>query len=120
LIKQEGVVLASAARTATTTSETQNNDSYNGIQVSVNVSAGTSGFSVVPKIQGYDVGSGAWYDILTGAAITSASRVNLTIFPGAPVTSNVSANGVIPKSWRVVVTPADTKSVTYSVGFCSV
>jgi len=108
------VVLASAARTATVTSDDQVNVDYNGVHISIVVSAVTATPSVVPKIQGKDA-SGNYYDILVGAAITGTGTTVLRVFPNATDATNLTANDFIPKNWRIVMTHGDTDSITYSV-----
>ena len=78
----------------------------------------TSGASLVAKIQGKDpAGSGNWYDVISSAAKTAVGISTLEISPDLTAAANVVANDHAPHNWRVVVTPADTKSVTYSVSY---
>lgn len=106
---------ASAARTATVTGDDQVNLGHKGIHLVVDVTAGTAGFSITPKLQGKDA-NGIYYDILVGAAITATGTNVLKLFPGATPVANATADDHLPPVWRVIVTAADSKSVTYSVG----
>ena len=108
-------ILASAARTATQTSDDQRNARGRGIHLVIDVTAG-AGFSITPIIEGKDPVSGKYYTILTGAAITTTGTNVLKIYPGISANPNASANDILPKTWRVRVTHADATSVTYSVG----
>lgn len=108
-------VLASEARTATVDSTDQTNHNARGAHIIINISAG-SGFSLVPKVQAKDPVSGAYYDLLVGTAITTTGTVVLRVFPGATPASNLVANDMLPRVWRVRVEHADTTSATYSVG----
>jgi hypothetical protein len=107
-------VLASAARTATTTSRPLRNDNGSAVRIRLAVTAITADASITFKVQGRDA-AGAWYDLLTSAAVTTVSTNTIVVGRGLPATANVSANALVPSQFRVVVTHADAKSVTYSV-----
>lgn len=112
-----GTALVSAARTATQVSSADVvNKMWRGISVALNVSAYTSG-SLTPKIQGKDPVSGNYYDLLTGAATSSATIQVITLYPGIAVASNVSASAALPGTFRIQVNGASTPVSTYSVSF---
>jgi hypothetical protein len=115
----KGDLLPSAARTATATSAEQvNQEDYAGLLVVFDITVLTAGASLVAKIQGKDpAGSGNWYDIISSAAKTAVGTSVLEISPELTAAANVVANDHAPHNWRVVVTPADAKSVTYSVSY---
>lgn len=92
------------------------NAAWRGIKVVIDVTAGTSGFSITPTISGYDKTSGKTWTLLAGAAITGASTVILTVYPALTAVTNVTANDVLPESFEVSMAVADAKSVTYSIG----
>ena len=77
-------------------------------------SAVTAG-SITPSIQGYDPASATWYTILTGTAMSSVSQQVLQVGPAFAATTNVSANTILPSSWRVVLT-SSSANLTASVG----
>lgn len=110
------VALPSAAYTATATSADLINPSYRGVHVLINVSAYTSG-NFTPKIQGKDPVSGNYYDILVGAAISSAPAavVVLKVYPGITAASNVAVSDIIPQTWRITMVGAATPVATFSV-----
>lgn len=110
-------LLESQVRTATNSTTNQLNDFMSGIHVvlDVTINAGTAA-SIVLKIQGFDVASGKYYDLLASAAVTAVGTTIYKVFPSAPVTTNVSANDILPYKWRVLVTHADANPITYSVG----
>lgn len=110
------VLLASAARTATTSTANQKNPDHRGVQVTIKATAAADTPSVVPTIEGYDPASDSWYTLLTGAAVTGVSAVTLTVYPGVTVAANVAASQALPAVWRVTMTAADADSLTYSVG----
>lgn len=113
--KQQLTVYSSVARTATPTAPTLGTSGAHGLHVVIDVTAVALTPSVVPTIDGYDVLSDKWYTLLTGAAITATGTTVLKIYPGITATANVSASDIIPSQIRVVMTHADTDSITYSV-----
>ena len=87
-----------------------------GIHVIIDVTSVTATPSVVPTIDGYDFLSGNWYNLLTGIAITATGTTVLKIAPYITAVANGAAKDILPRKWRVVMTHADTDSITYSVG----
>lgn len=102
---------------ATTTQTTQDfrNEWGVGAEIYFNVSAIGTG-NVTLTIQGRDATSGAYYTVLTGAAVSSNGLNRYQIFPGGTTTANVSVNDIFPFTWRAVVTANNANPVTYSVG----
>lgn len=82
----------------------------------INVTAGASTPAVTPKIQGV-TGLAVVYSCLTGAQITStsAATVVMRVGSGCPETSNLSTGIPLPAVFRIVMTHADTDSLTYSI-----
>jgi len=106
----------SAARTATPTAVTQvNRRAERGGHFVIDVTAVTATPSVVPVVEAYDAASDSWYTILTGDAITATGTTVLKVYPGIAVQANASASDVLPQTWRVTMTHADTDSITYTV-----
>ena len=109
-------VLASAARTATTTSSTIT--AYGrGLKLYINVTAITDTPSVVFKVQDIDPLSSAVKStaVITSAAITATGLTVLTIYPGLTPAANTVVSDVVPRNFNVVATHADADSITYSV-----
>ena len=114
---KEDIVLASALRTATATSDDQNNDGYRGVILILNMSAEDGAITLTPKVQVKDPVSGNYVD-LAGAAFaaqTATGTKMLTIYPGLAETANVSVSDVLPKTWRIVSTMSGSTSMTYSI-----
>jgi len=111
----EGIALASAARTATISSPDLENNWGKGIHVVLDVTEKTSTPSITLKIEGKV--NGKYYTILEGAAVTTASVNTYRVFPHLTAVANSIANDVIPKTFRITVTHANTDSITYSVGY---
>ena len=101
--------------TTTQTSDDQTN--LNGSLVTVVLDMTTVGTgSVTLSIQGKDPASGKYYTLLSGAAVTTNSTNVYAVYPGAPATANVSANAVLPKTWRVQVVAGNANATSYTVG----
>jgi len=115
--RTEGDLLASAARTASTTSEWFYNSDFRGVHVTINVTAVVSSPSVTFKIQGLDRTSGNTYDLLASAAITGTGQTELKVYPGLTASANAVASDVLPRDWRISATHGNGNSITYSVGF---
>jgi len=117
---EQGVLLASKARTATNYSDIQRNDVYRGVKVFIDATAKADTPSVTFSIQERDPVGGDFKTILTSAAVTDAitAPVVLTVYPGCVAVTNLVLNEPLPREWRVMATHADADSLTYSVGYC--
>lgn len=96
---------------------------YNGrgLQLVVDITAitGTTPVFTV-TVQGKDVASGKYYNLLTSAAFSTVSTNLLTVYPGALSTANVSVPQVLPRTFRILYTiSGTTPAVTATIG-CSV
>lgn len=110
------VTLASASAGGNSADLTNVNN--RGLKVVVNVTSitGTTP-SLTVTIQGKDAASGAYYTLLASAAITAAGTTVLTVYPGQTASANVSANDVLPRTWRVLYAIAGTTpAVSATVG----
>lgn len=111
---QSGILLASAARTATISSPDQTNYNGRGAHVILAVTAASDSPSIVLKIEGKDA-AGNYYTLLEGAAVTGTSTNIYKVMPWIAAVANVSAPDLVPRTWRVTVTHGDTDSITYGV-----
>lgn len=93
----------------------QTNYNSRGVTVVVVTTAIGTG-SITVTIQGKDQASGTYYTLLAGAAIITNTTNRYTVFPGAVVAANVSANDALPYQWRIIVTANNANAATYSVG----
>ena len=115
----EVTLLNSAARTASTNSADQTNRVYRGVIVVVNVTVVPgSAPSIVFTVEGLDSLTGVYYTLLASAAVTGTGTTVLRVFPGATNSSNLVANDVLPKIWRVKAVAGNANSATYSVSAC--
>ena len=112
----DGTGLASAARTATTNSGDLTNYNATAVHVVLDVTTAGTG-SITLTIQGKDALSGQYYTLLAGAAVTTISTNVYKVMIGGVVSANVSANDLVPRTWRILVTHNNANSITYSVGY---
>jgi hypothetical protein len=110
------VLLASAARTATLSSDEQLNSYARGVEVIVDMTVDGGTDTVTVTIEGKDPASGKFYTILASTALTAVATTVLRVYPGLVVAANATANDVLPKVWRVTCTHSGVQSFTYSVG----
>jgi hypothetical protein len=116
----EATLLASAARTATTTSGDQTNYNHRGLILVVDVTARAAATTLTPLLQVKDPVSGT-YDLMwqAAAAIDSAdATITYYLYPGAGTSADFTeeADLALPRTWRLYMTHSDTDSITYSVG----
>lgn len=115
-VNTDATILASAARTATSNTADLTNTGARGLHLVIDVTAVALTPSVVFTIQGKDAISGKYYTLLASAAITATGTTVLRVYPGLTAAANTVANDVLPRTWRLLFTHADTDSITYSVG----
>lgn len=111
------VVFASAARTATATSDKIIVPAgYCGIRVYISLTVGTS-VQVTPSIQIDDPVSGNKVDLLAAAQITAGAStpVLLYVAPGSATTSNRAIGEHIGRQFYIKMTHGNSTSATYSV-----
>jgi hypothetical protein len=111
---EEKSLYTSTARTATPTAATFTTDGHTGLRIVIDATASAATPSVVPTIDFYDALSGTWSTLLTGAAITGTGTTVLQIGPGVTAANNVSVAGLLPLNLRLVMTHADSDSITYT------
>jgi hypothetical protein len=107
----------SAASSSSNGSDLVNED-YKAANIIVDITAisGTTPTLTI-DVEGKDPVSGKYYTILESAALSSVSTTVLSVGPGLPVTANLSANAILPKTWRVTATiGGGTPSVTATIG----
>jgi hypothetical protein len=111
---QQVTIFPAAVQTATTVnSNDQQNASWKGLHLVVNVSAFTSGTYTV-NLQGKDA-FGNYYTILSSTALAATGVVVLKVYPGETVAANLSASDFLPAVWRVQLVGATTPNMTISV-----
>jgi len=111
-------VFASANRINATESADQNNYTYRGVIVVIDLSTFTGGTNATFTIEGKDPESGKYYTVLASAAQTAATGdtpLVLQVYPGMAASANAKADAPLPKTWRIKVTKTGTfTNLTYS------
>lgn len=113
-------IAASAARTAALTNADMVNYNHSGVLIVVNVTARAVATTLTPKLQHKDSVSGEYVDVWTAAAPIDSADGTFTflIMTGTIVTTGSyteKVNMAVGKTTRIIVTPSDASSVTYSV-----
>lgn len=111
-------IAPSAARTTAYTSPVISNpDGFDGVRIFIDATAKSDTPSVTFSIQIQDPIGGDWVSILTSAAVTDAlsAPLHLTVGPGVASVSNVALGTYIGRKFRVISTPGDSDSLTYSI-----
>jgi hypothetical protein len=116
----EGIALASAARTASIDSADINNLHGKNLIFIIDVTAAAGSPSLVFTLQGKDPASGKYYTILDSAAITVTGTTILIVSPNLAAVTNLIAQDLCPKVFRVSVAAGTADSVTYSAGYINI
>lgn len=105
----EATALASAARAVTTAST--DITSHNGrlVVAIIDITAAPGVDTLVMSIQGRDIASGKYYNIISTAVLGAVSTI--------VIVSNTGIIGYIPRTWRINVAHSGASSFTYSVGY---
>lgn len=108
---------ASAVRAATLIgADNQKAPGNRGVKVLLDVTVAPGIDTVTLAIDVKDQVSGKYIQVLAAAARVAAGTDVLTVYPGGPVTVNVSANDSVPDIYRVRVVHSAATNFTYSVG----
>lgn len=90
---------------------------YNGGKVACTLDMTNVGTgSVTFTIQGKDEVSGKYYTLLAGVAVVTNVTNVYSVGTGLPVSSNVSANAILPRTWRAITVANNANATTYTVG----
>jgi hypothetical protein len=111
-------LIAHAAASAGANGTDQANVNGRGVKVVVDITAlGGTGPTLTVTIQGKDAASGKYYTILASAALAAVATTVLTVYPGLVAAANLTANDVLPATWRVITAIAGTTpAVTCTIG----
>lgn len=112
----EATPLASAARTLTTSTADLINHNAADVKVYLNTT-NINGGSLTLTIEEKDPASGTYKTLLSGAAVTTNTLNVYKISRTLPAVANVCAQDLLPKTWRITVTPVDATAVTYSAAY---
>ena len=114
---QQGVALASEARTAAATGPTITNRGGSDLLVFMESTVDPSTAAVTVLIDGMDPATGNWYNILTSAVWNDVSTRILRVSPHLTASANLIAKDIVPGTFRIRTTVADAESFTYSIGY---
>ncbi len=124
----QGTLLASAARTATTSSPQQINYNARGIMLFLNISAASGTGGLIVRLLGIDPISGNDAELNTD--ITAITATGLYLFELYPGSSSAGASGAskvnqrisasLPRTWYAKIVAGDSSSYTYSLGYSSI
>jgi hypothetical protein len=92
----------------------QTNFNGRGVKVVIDITAIAAG-TITVTIKGKDPVSGKYFNMLASTALNATGTTVLTIYPALPASANVSANDVLPRTWRVEYTIAGA-TVTATIG----
>jgi hypothetical protein len=106
-------LLASAARTVTTSTSDQLNVNHRGVHVYVDVTAVPGGETLTVDIEAL-IDTGVYYSLHSGTPINATGVYIYKVYPGLGGGSAI-ANDALPRTWRVTVTHSAGGSWTYSV-----
>ncbi len=99
-IDTAALVTLTTASAGTTNSTDQVNYNGCGVQIGINITA-TTAQTLTVHIQGKDIASGTYYDILVSTALAAVAFTNLTVYPGTAASANIDGNAPLPRTWRV-------------------
>jgi len=110
-------VFASAARATGAVLNSADIVNYNGrgIVVFTDITAFTSGGLTI-AIQAKDPLSLKYVTILQSAVLAAVGTTRMRVYPGLTPVANLAADDVLSRALRIVATPSDATSITYSVG----
>ena len=117
----KGTLLASAARTATTTSADQTNYNARGVVLFLNVTAvsGTGGLQT--RLRYIDPISATQQYASVAPTVVTATGLFIYVFYVGAAAGNVAAatSLVLPRDWAASVVHGDASSYTYSLGYAT-
>jgi hypothetical protein len=108
----DDAVLVVSSQATTQTSADQINAGAKGVALTLNIATCGSGETFTLTVQGKDGTSGGYYNLASFSGLGSST---CTVYPGLSP-SATTASQVLPKTWRVYVSPSTSDSATYSVG----
>ena len=118
LANSESELLASAARTADTSTPEQVNSAYKGVLLLLRITAVSGTGGLILRLETREEGGSTWAVMSNNyTAITATGLHVFVMYPGgssAPAGA-VAFSGVLPYRWRVRVQHSDGSSYTYSL-----
>ena len=116
-MSQQGVSHKLEARTAAEIGPTITNLGGSDLLVFIEATVDPAAAAVTVLIDGLDPATGNWYNILTSAVVNAVEKRILRVSPHLAASANLIANDIVPGTFRIRTTVADTDSMTYSIGY---
>lgn len=113
-----GALITHASASAGVSGADQLNVNGRGVQVGVNITAGTGTTPTLQiTVEGKDSASGTYYQLFASAGLTAAPGFTLlSVYPGL-LGSATAGNQTLPRTWRIrTVIGGVTPSITATVG----
>lgn len=119
IVQNEEFILVpnNTSRTTTFTSnDLPNLSGRSGLSVILNTSnIGTA--TLLITINGKDIASGQYYNILTGASVTTNSTNRYKVSPSIAAVANAIAQDELPPTFQIVATIGGTGAAIYSLSY---
>lgn len=115
VINSQLVVMAAAAQTAAQVNSADiTNKYYHGTHLVITISGYVSG-SYTLTLQGKNLTTGSYYDLLVGPAMAANGQTVLKLYPGITGSANGAANDFLPQTWRVQLNGTGSPNMTVVV-----
>jgi hypothetical protein len=108
-------LLVLAGSSGSNPSPDQINEYGRGLILVINITAVLSG-NVTVTIQGKDLATGQYYNLLASSAISGTGNTVLTVYPGCIASANSVANLPLPRTWRIVASVSNGGNITGKIG----
>ena len=108
--------MESAERTATYATQPLKNVNYAGAHIIITTSGVQAGAAVTFKVEGWDMASQNWYEIIESEQVITVRQIILRILFGASPVPNLVVNDQLPLTFRIVAEHTNSLPITYSVG----
>lgn len=109
---QEISLLTLTAATTGTTGSDMNAANFKGVIVFIDIDTITGTIpTLTVTLQGKSARGGEYYTILTSAALGAAGATALRVYPGLVGAANLTANDILPPTYRVTTAIGGTTPV---------
>lgn len=111
---QQSILAPAVQTSAQVNSLDQVNQYYRGLHLVVTVTGYVSG-SYTLTLQGKNLNTGNYYDLLVGTAINANGQMILKLYPGIPGSVGGAASDFLPQIWRVQLNGTGSPNMTIAV-----
>ena len=109
------VAVSAGTKTPTTNYRIFSPGHHHIVEATIDVTTNASGDSLVLSLCGWDDGAQVWELLIASAAITSATRYNISVNPHLAAVANCSTPRPVRPLMKVVVADAGTDAIAYTV-----